>query len=103
MPSPATARVRGGGVPGGEQRRAAPDVRVKQRKLAAADLAPGEDAQREVLRQVVARENGVPKHGRDPEDDDRQRDENRDGQQIAAAVPGRARAGHMGSCCSRYQ
>ena len=96
-------RVRGGRVPAGEQRRAAPDVRVIQRQLAAADLVPGQDAQREVLRQVVAGENRVPEQRRDSEDDHRQRDEDDDGQQIAAAVPGRGRAGHMDGRASRCQ
>ena len=58
-------RVGGPGVPAGQQRGAAPDVRVVQRQVAAADVLPGEHAQREVLGQVVPRQHRVPEQRRD--------------------------------------
>src|SRR5271157_2811233 len=53
----ANSQVSGGRVPAREQGRATPDIRVKQRQVPVADLAPSQHAQRKVLGQVVTGKN----------------------------------------------
>ena len=77
-------RVGGPCIPVTEQRGSAPDVGIEQRQVAARDLAAHEDAQREVLRQVVTGDDGVPEQRRQPENQNGKNGEDRDGDGVLA-------------------
>ena len=56
--------------------------------MTAADLVAGQHAQREVLRQVVTGENGVPEQRGNPVHEDGQREEHDDGREYRPASAG---------------